>query len=110
MTKLLTDPIGDYELRCRRLIIAAREVEWAPSRQAILNAFQARPEASWPAHRIGLIATALEQMDFNPTTFQQELTKLVRQRFLRSRIKNGERWYELNMPVDAAQPGHEAGR
>lgn len=93
------DTIEALEAAARAKLKEARAVEadWTPTRAAILNVFHALPMHSYPADRVCRIATAIEDTAFSINLVQQNLTKLARGGFLRSRLERGIRFYEVNV-------------
>jgi hypothetical protein len=90
----------ELEVRARTIIEAAREKEWAPSRQIILSAFSAQWMYSLPVHRVVRIGCALHNQPENDDVtagISKQLTKLVREGFLSSRMDRGVRVYELDL-------------
>ena len=83
------------ETSARALIAAARNTDWSPSQQAVLNVFAARHYAAFPIKQIKAIAEALDGHIATDERMQEVLTKLVRRKVLRSRTIKSLRHYEL---------------
>jgi hypothetical protein len=68
---------------------------WTPQRQMVLRVFKAMYSAAMPYWQIEQIAAAMYNQD--RPNLKPELTRLVKEKVLRSRMVKGERVYELNL-------------
>lgn len=93
----------NLETEAAAIIAAARPIGWSPTRQATLNVFDAFPLRAFTAARVARIAEAVEGFEHGSLDLQAELTKLARQKVLRSRRANGATLYEINFAQEVAQ-------
>lgn len=90
------DTNPDLGARAREVIDAARQTDWSPTQQAVLNAMLAKWYAAVPCHQVQRIAEALEGLPRGSLgNTQKVLTALVRRKVLSSRSIKGTTYYSV---------------
>lgn len=88
--------IEEMEETGRRMIREARTND-DRTRAAVLNVWAAYPLKALTADKVHRIAQVAEGMTFDPAKVSDSLKLLVREKVLRSRSEQGQRFYEINL-------------
>ncbi len=87
--------ITETELKARRIIRDARQTDWSPCQQRILNFFQAEWSSAHTVETVTKVTKALHGP--SGLSLQPFLTALARRKVLRSRKIRGVTHYEINL-------------
>lgn len=91
-----SDVFSPLEFQARALLHAAREVDWTPTRAAVLNVFVAQWSSSLPLSRVVQCAAGINQ-GITEDSARAALTALVRDGVLRSYVARGTRHWEVRL-------------
>lgn len=91
-----TFQLTGYEADVRHLMAQARKEIDSSAVMAIAKVFECMWHASLPFERVLVLANGLSGLEYEEANFKKQLSAMVRGGFLRSRVSQGKRLWEVN--------------